>query len=69
MGLRVPLATLQNSRTTSFRKTFSSTCAAGRKKVYAESNLVFLWQTLQPNGIPHKIAFPRLKAGKAIFAE
>jgi hypothetical protein len=42
---------------------FLSTCAAGRKKIYAESHL-FSYNKA-PNGIPDKIAFPRPKAGKS----
>jgi DNA-nicking Smr family endonuclease len=42
--------------TASFRKTFSSDGATGRKKTYAESHLIFLPERKQ-NGIPDQFSF------------
>jgi hypothetical protein len=55
---------------TSSRKIFSSTCEAGRKKIYAGTSYVFgvsIRRSGERNWFPHKIAFPRLAARKSNF--
>jgi hypothetical protein len=50
----------------SFRKIFSSPCLQGERKFVR--NPIWSLAKRKPNGIPDKIAFPCLKAGKSDFS-